>query len=129
MGIWDEDFGKDLSKEDLTLLVARIAETRHVIMIIAPNQEKEIPVGVMIIREDEKVLEPHVYWFPWATNRNKLEGIIRSAIELRKIKPVFIWADEKVKDFYTMVSKYGVMRRVGTFYNDKQYSIFQTKEM
>ena len=125
MGIWDED----LSKEDLTLLVARIAETRHVIMIIAPNQEKEIPVGVMIIREDEKVLEPHVYWFPWATNRNKLEGIIRSAIELRKIKPVFIWADEKVKDFYTMVSKYGVMRRVGTFYNDKQYSIFQTKEM
>jgi len=128
MGIWDDDFGKDLSKDELTLLIAKIAESHHVIVITAPNKTEDMPVGVMTIREDEKVLEPHVYWFPWATDRNKLEGIVRASIELRKIKPVLIWADEDAKDFYTIVSKYGVMRRVGTFYGDKQYSIFQTKE-
>ena len=128
MGLWNDDFGKDLSKEDITLLIAKIAETRHVVMITAPNQGKEMPVALLIVREDNKILEPHLDWFPWATERNKIEGTIKLIIELRKIKPVWIWSKEETKEFFTYIAKYGVIRRVGTFYGDEQYSIFQSKE-
>lgn len=128
MGVWKDTFKDDLTKDEFTLAVSDLSEMTNILAIIAPNGGKQTPVGVIIAGEGVRYIEPHVDWFPWATDRNKLEGIIRGILTLREIKPLFIWCDERDIDFYAHVSKYGILRRVGTFNGDKKYSIFQSKE-
>lgn len=128
MGIWQDTFKDGLSKDEFTLIVADLSETTNLLTIVAPNKNKRIPVGIIIAGEGVRYIEPHVDWFPWATDRNKLEGIIRGILTLREVKPLLIWSEEKDKDFYAHVSRYGILRRVGTFNGDKKYSLFQSKE-
>ena len=39
-------------------------------------QKKERPVGAMFAMAQDHRVEPHAFWFPWASARDKLEGVV-----------------------------------------------------
>ena len=123
MGVWNHLLEEDLTKEQFSLLIVELAETSRLMII-----ENKKPLGLVSVREDGRVVEPHIDWFPWSTDRNKLEGAIRITLDLREIKPVLVWVTDETKQFFTHIAKYGIMRRVGTFHGDQKYAIFQSKE-
>lgn len=57
--------------------------------------------------------EPHIDWFPWATKRNKIEGLAKFILTYRNEYPIFIQSGEETLKFVTHIAKYGILRRVG----------------
>lgn len=63
-------------------------------------------------------MEPHVDWFPWATNRNKLECAIKFLNEMRKRGILLIvWSKKDATPFFTHIAKYGILHRIGKVIN------------
>jgi len=124
MGVWDGLINDGLDKEDFNEIIAGLSEA-VVFMVIESNDK---PLALVSLREDTRVIEPHIDWFPWAEDRDKLVGVVRLILDIREIKPVFIWSKKETKKFFTHIAKYGIIRRVGTFYSDEEYSVFQSKE-
>lgn len=64
-------------------------------------------------------------WYPWATHRNKLEGMLKFITVIRK-KKTFVWTSED-KRFFNHICSYGVARRVGTLQlKGKTMAVYQT---
>ena len=64
---------------------------------------------------------------PWASSRNILEGVAMFAREV-KDKAVF-WGPTPPGKFFTLLSKYGLVRRIGKiegYYDDSDAILFQT---
>lgn len=84
------------------------------------------PFGMMLAISNSPVMTMQdVIWFPWATKRNKLEGWLNLLVELKKHTVVTGYTKDKT--FFVHLSRYGVIRRIGTL-NTKQGSFaeFQT---
>jgi len=76
--------------------------------------EDKIPVGMIVATPGgESHIEPHSFWFPEATPRNKLEFTLRWIIDMKKTYKLDIWPREKDWKFFHHLCKYGVLRPVG----------------
>ncbi len=90
-----------------------------------------MPVGIVIGKIDDNRLEPHVFWFPWATPRNMLECTIKFLDTMRKAWTIIIFSEEKNHKWFKKIERYGVIRQVGKI--DKYYpngetaSVFQNR--
>jgi hypothetical protein len=73
----------------------------------------EMPVGVVLARIDEHRLEPHAYWFSWATRRQKLEAALAFFSEWRKTFLIVVTAREESWPFFRHLVRYGVLRPLG----------------
>jgi len=119
-----EGFTKQL--EDYLILhdVAFIVE--------APTSKGRIPVGMIV----GKYMGPTLYlgdttWFPWASNRNKIESITNLLNELRRHYIVMFFCNMRDKEFYVNIAKHGVIRRIGTIYDllsEGPAPLFQTRK-
>lgn len=72
------------------------------------------PVGLVIGSSNGHRLYPHALWFPWASPRNILEGVLgflRDATEAGYL--VIIPSGRKFLPFFTKLMRYGIVRRVG----------------
>jgi len=70
-------------------------------------------------------------WLGWASERNKIESAVNLLNELRKDGLVMLYSNMADKDFYTHISKHGVIRRVGTIHDlieDEPVALFQTRK-
>lgn len=123
MGVWNYLLEEDLDRNQFTDFVSNFSQISELFILFSDK-----PLGLISLREDTKIIEPHIDWFPWVSDRNKIEGLVKAVLELREIKPLLIWSKEETKDFFVHVAKYGIIRRVGTFHSDEKYSIFQSKE-
>lgn len=56
-------------------------------------------------------------WFPWASDRNKIESMVKLINELRKEHKLLGMIHPRDKDFFVYVAKHGIIRRVGTIYD------------
>ncbi len=81
--------------------------------LFAQTGRGEIPVGLMMVGLSEHRMEPHVFWFSWASARNKLESTVNFINEMRGMWKVHIVAEEKYWPFFVHVCRYGIMKRVG----------------
>ena len=52
-------------------------------------------------------------WFPWASNRNKMECMTKVLTKLRDDYFIKFYSSEKDKDFYVHIMRQGILRRVG----------------
>lgn len=68
-------------------------------------------------------------WFPWATKRNRIEGAIAGINWVRKKMTCLLYCEEKDKDYYVHIAKYGILRRIGKIEGiyDKPATLFQTR--
>lgn len=101
-------------------------------IISAPTDKGKIPVGLVV----GKYMGPILYlgdttWFPWSSDRNKLESIANLLNELRRQYIVMFFCNMRDKEFYVNIAKRGVIRRVGTIYDlliDGPSPLFQTRK-
>jgi len=73
------------------------------------------PVGIFVANFDGWNLEPHVEFFPWATNRNKVKAVVGFLVFQRFQKDIGcirIHASEKFRSFFSRMKKY-IPIRVG----------------
>jgi len=109
----------DILKEDLSQ--KEFVETASILFQHAVGLytifSGEKAVGLIMIIDRiflvDHYLEPHISWFDWATDRNKIEGVAKMVLELRKLAPVFIQVPVETSKFVTHIAKYGILRRVG----------------
>lgn len=122
-------FPEDLAKEELTdMMLAHFASMHEVFVLETETKRGKIPVGVVGSLITERT-EPHVNWFSWATSRNKLECATYFFSKMRN-RPLLVWSKEEHVKFYTHVSRYGVLRRIGKVYkfiDNEDYMLFQTR--
>ncbi len=90
-------------------------------ILAAPNDvssaEGAKPVGLIQGQVTAHVVEPHVYWFPWATPRNKVETILKYLAGMRFRAVVLVHASETDAVFFDHIAAYQVLRRIGTIHN------------
>lgn len=103
----------------------------------AETKKGFLPVGIVLgfYSHPNPALSPFMIigdmvWFPWASDRNKIEAAVGFFNAIRKEIPMVEYADEKAKPFFEMIAKHGVMRRVGTSFNvypGQQTAVFETR--
>ena len=55
-----------------------------------------------------------VKWFNWASKRNRLTGAVYFINEMRKRLHLLTYIEDKDRDFYVHLAKYGIIHRVGS---------------
>lgn len=78
-----------------------------------------IPLGMVVghIVPETQSMEPHVFWFPEATARNKLECALKWLVDMKAKYALFLWIKEPDWNFYLHLCKYGAIREVGKYRN------------
>ena len=104
--------GNQMDEEDfIDYLDSHIASSDEVFLLNDRHSQFEDgvgPVGIVSVNVEGKNREPHVEWFPWASNRN----ILRAAVSFfmlhrRKGKGnMIVFALEDAKPFYDHLGKY-----------------------
>ena len=78
---------------------------------------KPHPVGMVVGPRAGLGMEPHVFWFPEATARNKLECALKWLVDMKSKCALFLWIREPDWNFYNHLCKYGAIRPVGKYRN------------
>jgi len=78
---------------------------------------REIPVGMAVLSLFQTMYYPHVFWMPWATDRNKIESAVRFLADLNKEGPVVILSPQERVHYYSHLGRYGLLRKVGLMRN------------
>jgi len=72
------------------------------------------PIGVIFVDRSQDAFFPHVFWFSWATPRNKIESSINFLKDLVKDGNVLIFSERKTQFFFGHMARYGLLTRRGT---------------
>lgn len=95
------------------------------------TRDREEPVGFILGWVRGRVIEiGGMVWFPWASRRNIIEGAVNFFAKMRHEACVLEHAEEKDRDFFNMICRHGVMRRVGTsheIYPGAKALIYETR--
>lgn len=76
-----------------------------------------IPIGMLIAVPNRGHAEPHLFWFPEASPRNKLECCVKWLHEMKQVWKIDLWIKEPDWQFYGHLCKYGLLRTVGKYRN------------
>ena len=98
-------------------------------VLLAETEKGQIPVGVGVVKAENARAWPHIWWFPEATPRVKLEIVARYIVELRKRFLLLIICEHIDKPFFNKVSSLGLTKRVGTIdgWNDDPVALYQSR--
>lgn len=69
-------------------------------------------------------------WFPWSSNRNRIESAVNFFNRIRHEIPMVEYADEQAKRFFEVIAQHGIVRRVGTSFNvypGQSTAVFETR--
>ena len=105
--------------------------------LLAETKRGFMPVGVVLgffsHRDPAKapfMIVGDMLWFPWASDRNKVETAVGFFHAVRDEVPFVEYANLETKKFFETIAKHGVMRRVGTTHNvypGEPTAIFETR--
>lgn len=92
-----------------------------------------MPVGIVMNRTDGYRMEPHVIWFPWSSDRNRLECAMKFLHDMRKppySRVAILNLRPEDAPFYERIARYNVLRALSSiddFWGPGQNSVsFQT---
>jgi hypothetical protein len=97
----------------------RLAQADRLFMVEDRNKEFESgngPVAVVLANYDGWTLCPHVEWFPWATNKNKLRctvGFLQAMRYTHSIGCIKIFADGQYSAWFKWLRRYVAISLVG----------------
>lgn len=78
------------------------------------------PVGFISEKFDGWMVEPHLDWFPWATKKNKLRGVVNYLRFLKQNTEYGCATIKCIKDdlsFFSKIKSYGVLHNLNQFGN------------
>ncbi len=118
-GVFDiGDVSADEFKGELSRFLADLVEKGGEGWIgIARKGDKDIPICLCLIEYQQNRAYPKLWWFPEASDRNKIELSVMFLIELKQKFLVLIPAEEAVDRevaHFLHLCKYGLLRKVGT---------------
>ncbi len=91
------------------------------------------PVGLIVGWVRGRVVQVgEMIWYPWATNRNRIEGAVQFFDTMRREFHVMDFAQMKDKGFFEMICRHGILRKVGHLhglYPNGPAVLFETKEL
>ena len=61
------------------------------------------------------LIEPHVVWMPWASPRQKIEGMLRFFLDQKVDREIGVFGKKELHPFWVRLAQYGVLSRVGTW--------------
>jgi len=100
-------------------------------VIEAPTHKGRFPVGIVFANYMGIFLSPvGATWFSWASNRNKIEGMIEFINEMRKDSLLLGYCTESDKKFFEYIARHGIIRRVGKIsgiYEHEDAPLFQSR--
>jgi len=114
MGVWRELIADDLNKNAFCeRMIEIMAAINYDWIIEAKGDEGIRPVGLILAYAfpDGRIITPHVYWFPWATGRNKMEGSAVYLKEIGKRFKIFLHVDMESVPFWKRMVQYHILRQ------------------
>lgn len=106
------NLSSELSQQEFrTTIISTLESFDDRYTFIAKTIKGECPVGIVGILGTGWRIEPRIQWFPWASDRNKLESVVNFLNEVKKQKMAFVYAGEKDIRFFTHLCRYGIIRR------------------
>lgn len=120
---------EEFTEKMLDILTALYSKGSEVLMLIATIPGKQSsPVGLLAVEYHDNAAWPHAVWFPWSSSRNRVECLVNFLQELNKEAPVLIASEPELTGFFGHLSRYGLLRRVGTirkYRDDKPAILYQ----
>ena len=101
-------------REEAARFMGRQQRAWTVMARMRGSQSAQWPIGLVAGVADGHKLFPHALWYPWASERNILEGVLgflRAATDAGYL--VIIPSGDKYRPFFTKLMRYGILKRVG----------------
>ena len=102
-----------------------------VYFILAKLDRGETPIGVVTAKMTQRIMEPHVDWFPWSNLRVRVEGIAAFADHMGKRFKLITAVSTDDAPLFQRLAKYGIIRKVGTvhqYYDDGDATVFESSQ-
>lgn len=111
-GKFRDMIGDNLGRAEFAESIVTILELfNHEWILEAPNlnvpSDGMVPVGIVVANGDRRFIEPHVDWFPWATDRNKVEAALAFLSRVSTQYKVLAFVRPEDKEFYIQMCRYG----------------------
>lgn len=133
MGFWP-DIPAHLNQDEFAeFIIQTLAEFDIEWVLEVRVQDRPRPVGVVLgkfFNNGERVVEPHVEWFPWASVRNKLECGAEFMRQVGKKYKVLVFAGDTDVPLFEKLQQYRILKKgckiKGYFASDKDAQLFYT---
>lgn len=96
-------------------------------VLLAKRRDTVEPVGLIGAEYQYSYLQPHVEWFAWASDRNKVETIVKFLADLDE--PAMIWTRTEEAPFWRRMGHYGVLKQgceLPSLYGDEDGMLWRT---
>lgn len=115
-------YGFEKDKETFLDQLETFSDRVSFYMIEDKNTEfkEQGPIGFLYVYNNDWEIEPHVIYFPWATTRNKLKGLVAFLQMVRYSRAIGVCVIHARRDFVPLLDKakeYGVVHYVGRILN------------
>lgn len=133
-GFAPDAFAEGLSLEEFDKIAFKIVGNIDFPYLVEGHTDGGvIPVGLVATRIVNYHVEPHIFWFWWATPRNIYEATFKFFDKLAEDAPFVIAVEKDGPSFRVAehLKRAGIMRRVGTSHNwepDKIMAIYETRD-
>lgn len=124
--------------EAFTEAFAEHASVRYQVaytLVATPPNRDTMPVGVVFgikpFYGAAVLWVGDFIWFPWASQRNKLETAVHFMNQMRKDTTVLGFAEPSAIPFFEHICRYGVGRRAGTLFDvfdEGPRAVYQTRK-
>lgn len=112
--MWRDYFDDDLSEVAFTNKVMEFLGIADLDWIVEARHKEGIrPVGLVLAYAmlDGRRIEPHIDWFPWATPRNKLEGMAAYLRDVSKQYKILVYVKTDETLMWERLTKYRILCR------------------
>lgn len=123
------DIEPGMNKQQFHETLAAARDAADWFTLFAGTSRGNIPVGAIRAMIGERMMEPHVVWFPWASPRNKLESIANFLNESGRVWLVLVITRFAERAMYARLCEAGYLRHCGSikgYYPDDDAAIYQT---
>lgn len=102
-------------------------------VLFATTKKGHVPIGIVFATwapNASYMIVTGMCWFPWASKRNKIEGMVNFLSKIRKEFNLMFYALPEHKRLYEVCCMHSVIHRVGTSYAvfpGKSAAVFETR--
>lgn len=116
----DAETFKSFDFDDFREWLIGLEQTGELWVTLAKSQSFEkrdrVPIGLWFVHLwMPHLVMPHVTWMPWATSRQKLEGMLAFFVQQRVSRELGVFGETRYGNFWRRLAQYGVFARVGTW--------------
>ena len=111
-------FEEDLEPMDFAMAFISLANNlieagTSLIIVTADTPKGNMPVALITVEANTRIAWPHVFWFPSASSRNKVEIGVKFLRDIKKSHLALITARPEEQTYFRHLAKYGLLRQVG----------------